>query len=167
LSKITGVPPHDPIGNFFKLIGIYIFHFLAAILGTTLLESSLWQLFGRSHSTHEVLIREWVLGVIVAGSISFYLNRRWPHKAALWIWVIPIIFLSWRILALSVHPGQVFAHLVYPDCLNHRDWCRDFFTFTVPAIRTTIYSLVALVVFKLRLRAQEGSLLQLKPFNPF
>jgi hypothetical protein len=132
-----------------KAAGFYFANLIAALIGTAFLESTIWRFLGSAGSMHGVLLREWVLSTSIAGSVGFYLNRRWPHKASIWIWVVPIAFLSLRILSFPPDIRDILRHFFYPDCVNHLDSCHDFFTFTVPALRTTIYSLAAMISLKL------------------
>ena len=139
-----------------KTAGFYLANLIVAIIGTAFIESTIWRFFGSAGSMNGVLTREWILSTIITGALGFYLNWRWPHKASIWIWIVPMAFLSLRILSFPPDIRDISRHFFYPDCVDHLDSCHDFFMFTVPALRTTIYSLAALISLKLnsQLKAQ-------------
>lgn len=155
--------PPDPrlrdtaVGKFFRSVGEFLLNYVVAVIGTAMIESSIWSQIGRTHSVSEVLTREWLLGPAIAASVGFFVGRRWLSKTAPWVWILPAgVFAIRALLYEASSNSSVLAfnsfsgHFLAPNCLTDRTACTDFFVFTIPAARTASYSLAAWVSLRFR-----------------
>ena len=145
------------VGKFFRSVGEFLLNYVVAVIGTAMMESSIWSRIGHTHSVSEVLAREWVLGPTIAALFGFFVGRRWLSKTAPWVWILPAAFFAFRTLLYetsstsSVLAFNSFSgHFLAPNCLTDRTACTDFFVFTIPAARTASYSLAAWVSLRFR-----------------
>jgi hypothetical protein len=51
------------------------------------------------------------------GSLSFIVCRGWPNKAAMWVWVLPVLFLAFRVLlyATNKSDNSIWEHFFAPS----------------------------------------------------
>jgi hypothetical protein len=148
----TSAPRNDAIKKVLRFIGAFALNLAIAILGTTLIESpiwSTWSQFGRARSVHGIEAREWFLSLMIAAMLGFFIGRR-RTATAIWVWTLPVAFFALGALmysgrsSSSVLVGGGFGeHFFAPSCSTDPHRCRDFFTFTVPAVRAVTYSLAA------------------------
>jgi hypothetical protein len=164
----TDVKPPAPrlrdstVGKFFRSVGEFLLNYVVAVIGTTMMESSIWSRIGHSHSVSEVLAREWLLGPTIAALLGVFVGRRWLPKSAPWVWILPAALFVFRTLLYETSsPSSVLAfksfsgHFLAPNCLTDRIACTDFFVFTIPAARTASYSLTAWI--SLRFQRQSNN----------
>jgi hypothetical protein len=152
LERQTPTLQRTAVAKFLRIVGELLLNFVVAVIGTAMMESSIWSLIGHAHSTFGVAAREWLLGLTLAALLGFYVGRRWHSKSAMWVWILPAAFFAFGILLYGTHrnssvlAGSSFSeHFFAPDCLTDRTACRDFFLFTIPAARTASYSVAAWV----------------------
>ena len=138
---------------FGRTAGIFLLHLLAATLGPAAIESLLWSVIGQPHSLSAIEGREWILSVTSAALIGYFICKRWPNKAAMWVWTLPVALLIIRIAmyASASHNtvGSAAKHFLNPDCSRDIAECQDFLLFTVLSIRSVAYSVAAAVSAKL------------------
>jgi hypothetical protein len=118
---------------------------LIAVFGTGIIEFPLARIL-HSHSGGEVILREWIASLILAGPLGFLMQRSWKTGAAKWSWIIPTIFFFFGIL-IHIAMGRSVSRFSGYDCavrLNRLS-CRDFFLFTVPLARGVAYSFGAIL----------------------
>jgi hypothetical protein len=132
--------------------GVLILHTIVTLLGTAVLETAIGKVF-RPHSLEGVLWKEWILSLLCAGFIGFFMWRTWRVAAAMWVWVLPGVWFGLRfVLALfaSHSPnllvgGGVWGQFSGAACEGglRALGCRNFFVFTIPFIRGVAYSVGA------------------------
>jgi hypothetical protein len=130
-----------------RLIGAFLSNLAIAVLGTTIVESSMLALSKiiRVHTVSGMEVRQLSLSLTIAALLGFFIGRRRP-TTAIWIWTLPIAFFGLGALLYIARPntgvlaeGGFAQHFFVPD-LDDR---RDFFLFTIPATRAAAYSLAA------------------------
>jgi predicted MFS family arabinose efflux permease len=122
-----------------------------ALFGTAAVESFLARFF-HAQSGFDVIRREWILSIGIAGALGYTVQRIWRNAATRWSWIIPsLVFLPWFILHIpGGHVVPLFSG--YGCAVQLRGLsCIEFFRFTVPFVRGIAYSATSL------LAAQYGS----------
>jgi hypothetical protein len=136
----------------FRGIGLFLLHTLLAVLGPTLLGDPVNR-FARPHSALDVVLRAWIGGILCAALTAIFMYRPLRSHTALWVWILPGIWLLFGILVFStsshdsVLADKLLTHFSGGTCassLDHRP-CWDFFAFTVPFVRAFSYSAGSLV----------------------
>jgi len=135
-----------------KFCGVLILHMIVALLGTAVLETEIGKAV-RPHSLAAVLWKEWVLSLLCAWFVGFFMWRTWRVGAAMWVWVLPGLWFASRfLLALfaSQRPdiltgGGLWSQFSGAACDGgvHALGCRNFFVFTIPFVRGVSYSVGA------------------------
>jgi hypothetical protein len=136
-------------GRLFRVAGGFTLNLLIAVVGTTAVESPIWsawsQIF-RAQSMTTRDMREWLLSLAIAALLGFFIGKRRP-STAIWVWTMPVLFFGLGALVYSAKPSTSvltdisFAeHFFHPNCFAKRFECRDFYIFTIPAVRTVAYS---------------------------
>jgi|SRR5581483_2809112 len=129
-----------------KFGGLLVINVVIAVIGTAVADTTFHRLIP-SHSIAAVVWKECVLSILFALFIGFVVWRRWPNSAAKWTWVIPAVWFSVGLIAVTGRGnvfGQLFGFgagsvLAAPDARS----VRSFFLFTVPLIRSVFYSIGA------------------------
>ena len=139
-------PTHSSL---LRAAGNFLLNLTIAILGTTAVESAIWSIVSQVfpvHSEPARAMREWFLSVTVAALLGFFIGRR-RSSTAIWVWTLPVVFFGLGVLLYCARPsesvlvgGNFAEHFFSPNCLAKRFECRDFYLFTVPAIRAVAYS---------------------------
>lgn len=141
-------------GKILRGAGAFCLNLAAAILGTAVIESPIWSSLGHARSAYAIEEREWLLSITAAALLGFFVCRRWPTRIAAWVWILPLAWFALRFLTYrdprSVLLSGRLEHFLAPNCLNHTATCRDFFVFTIPAVRAASYSLGAWVTMHFR-----------------
>jgi hypothetical protein len=141
-----------------RFAGAFMLNLAVAVFGPAVIESSVWRALPRASSFTGIEAKEWLLGLTGAALLGFFISRRWPSSSAVWVWIVPVLFFALGALAYSgrrtksvlVDDG-FWKHFFAPDCFEKSN-CRDYFIFTIPAVRTAVYSLAAWVSLRLRAR---------------
>ena len=124
-----------------KFGSLLLIHFLIAVIGTAILDTSLRRLLlSPSHSFSATLWAECILSIVCALGLGFSLWRVWPSSAAKHAWVLAA---AWFAIGLLATPSNVMGRLLplaSADSLGVKE-IRSFFAFTVPLIRASCYSL--------------------------
>jgi hypothetical protein len=151
--------------NLLRVAGRFLLNLTIAILGTTAVESALWSIVSQVfpvHSESARAFREWLLSLTIAALLGFFIGRR-RSATAIWVWTLPVVFFGLGVLVYSARPtesvlvgGHFAEHFFSPNCLAKRFECRDFYLFTVPAIRAVAYSFGAWFWLELKSRRSEG-----------
>ena len=123
----------------FKFSGLLTVHIVVALFGTAILESSLHRIHATSIGT--VLLQAWIFSAAVAFGLGFSIQRLWPNTAAKWTWVLPALWFGFGTLIAARH-GAVFDQTTGRACGNGLadPFCRGWFLFTIPFLRTGCYS---------------------------
>ena len=143
-------------GQLLRVASVFMLNLAAAVFGPAVIESSAWSALPRPSSFSGIEAKEWLLGLTVAALLGFFISRRWPSRSAVWVWTVPVLFFALGALAYSgrgknsvlVDDG-FWKHFFAPDCFEKSN-CRDYFVFTIPAVRTAVYSLAAWMSLRLR-----------------
>jgi hypothetical protein len=80
-----------------KTLAAVAINTMIAVFGTAVLESPLARVF-HPKTGFEVILREWILSLILAGTFGFVIQRSWPNRAARWSWIIPSAWFSLGVL---------------------------------------------------------------------
>jgi hypothetical protein len=135
-------------------IGLYLGHLLTAVFGTAILSTGFGRLFHPT-SIMGVIWKEWILDILLAGLLGILAYRISRSKVAVWIWILPTVWLGLRLLSLvSTLGGRGQTALWYEvsggDCVHGiRDMgCANFFLFAIPFIRLLAYSIGALTAMQ-------------------
>ena len=142
----------------FRTVGMFVLDTLIALLGTAILDTCFSRIFS-VHSISGVIRREWVLSILCAAFVGFFMYRTWRSGTSKWVWTIPTL---WFIFGCLVVLGSTREHGVFSgsngsalgnfwtqlsgsDCNSgaHAPGCRDFFVFTIPFVRAVSYSAAA------------------------
>ena len=120
---------------------LVLIHFLIAVIGTAILDTTLRRrVLSSSHSFSAIIWTECILSIVCALGLGFSLWRVWPSSAAKYTWVLAA---AWFAIGLLATPSNVMGRL-FPlrlgDSLSVKE-IRSFFAFTVPLIRAICYSL--------------------------
>jgi hypothetical protein len=132
-----------------RVVGSFFLNLAIAILGTTAVESAIWSVVSQGfpvHSASARVFRQWLLSLTIAVLLGFFIGRR-RSATAVWVWTLPVVFFGLGVLLYSARPspsvlvgGHFAEHFFSPNCLAKRFECRDFYLFTVPAVRAVAYS---------------------------
>jgi hypothetical protein len=164
--------------TFARAIRAYLLNLLAAVMGTGVLEATANPLLNTitkhiNASPATVRLGQiWLVGILCAGFIGFFVRRRWRTESAKWVWVIPALFVSLRVANLyaSATPHSVFVqrplfsdihflrHFSGIDCLYglHSPGCTDFLLGTMPLMRCLAYSVAAFISGRQILETEEN-----------
>jgi hypothetical protein len=126
-----------------KTLATVAINTMIAVFGTAVLESPLARIF-HPKTGFGVISREWILSLIFAGALGFFIPRSWTNRGARWSWIIPLAWFSLGFLA-HMALGRMVGRLSGYDCAVQlgRPGCRDFFLFTLPLARGLAYSATA------------------------
>ena len=128
-----------------RFIGLLVVNTLVAGIGTAILEHAVWKAFP-AHSVIGILWKEWIFSVTFATLIGFAMWLTWRNSAAKWTWVIPARWFSIGVLSVIASDdavGRIFG--LHTKSVFSKPETRTFFTFTVPLIRATFYSVGAYI----------------------
>jgi|ERR1019366_220019 hypothetical protein len=132
-----------------RFCGAVILQSIVAILGTAVLESAIGTAF-RPHLLAAILWKEWILSLLCAAFIGFFMWRTWRGSAAMWAWILPCLWFAFMFL-LALPASQKQSVLVSGglwtqfsgaacDGGSHALGCRNFFVITIPFVRGVAYS---------------------------
>ena len=138
------------VGKFTRAAGDYLLCLAIAILGSNVILAEINPII-HTHSFSGLAAKTWISCVTLAVFLGFFATRYRPTRMALWIWILPVGFLIYRmVLYISTRTNSIFGdsflqHFVAPNCLDNVRDCTDFSFFTIFAARTLAYSLAAWV----------------------
>jgi membrane protease YdiL (CAAX protease family) len=138
------------VAKFLRAAGVFLLNLAIAILGTSMIESSISSQIGHARSLSGIEARLWLSSLTIAALLGFFVCRRWPTKSAMWVWTLPVVFFAFRVLLYrssnsALVGSSILKHFLAPNCLNDTADCHDFLIFTISAARTVAYSLAAWV----------------------
>ena len=140
----TPISLSTPVVEIFRTSGAFVAHLIAALLGTGMVESSIWAVLGRPRSLAGIEAKIWFTSLTIAALLGFLISRYRPSTSALWVWVLPGAILAFRVLLYGLgKPASLAEHFLAPNCLGNKTECQDFLVFTVSAARAFAYSLGA------------------------
>jgi len=145
---------NSSFGKFLRSVGDYLLCFAISILGSNAILAEINPMI-HTHSFAGLIVKMWISCVTLSVLLGFFVTRYRPTRMALWIWILPVILLVYRIVLYrttrtSIFADSVFQHFVAPNCLEHTADCRDFSFFTIFAARTAAYSMAALASLHFR-----------------
>jgi hypothetical protein len=91
-----------------------------------------------------VVEKEWVLSIVCAAAIGLLMFRTWKWRPAVWIWILPTLWLGLHILLTLNRFGGPWYYLSGVACAEgfaRPSSCNEWFLATIPFIRTVAYSL--------------------------
>jgi hypothetical protein len=128
-----------------SFLGLLIVNAIVAVIGTAILEHAVWRIFP-AHSVLGVLWKEWIFSGAFATLIGIGMWRTWRSSVAKWTWVIPALWFTVGVLSATGRgdaTGRIFG--LHSDSVLSTPDTRSFFTFTVPMIRASFYSVGACI----------------------
>ena len=119
-----------------RTCAVVLINTVIAIFGTAAIQSSLAQVY-RPRIGLEVLYKEWVLSVIVAGTSGFFIRRFWRNAGVAFTWVLPLAAMLILGVFVGLPLGYGAAGLTGRDCAAQfrGPTCRFFSIFTLPLVR--------------------------------
>jgi hypothetical protein len=137
--------------QFFRAAGVFVLDLIGAVIVPAMLEETVWRIIP-VHSPQAVITKEWCLDLTVAAFMGFMMYRTWRSATSKWAWALPALWFAFRAVPYSarVHASvlsenQSFFHQFFGgSCASQEMDCRNFFSFSVPLIRSISYSLAAL-----------------------
>jgi len=153
------------VGKFFRSVGDYLLCFAIAVFGSNAI---LWDMpTVHTHSFAGLAAKFWVSCVTVGALLGFFVTRYRPTRMALWIWILPVTLLIYRIVLYrttrtnSIFGDSVLQHFVAPNCPENVRDCLDFSLFTIFAARTLAYSLAAWVSLRFQRPLSKAKILEM------
>lgn len=133
-----------------RSLGMFMLNSLLALLGPALTEAPLDKVI-RFHLGVGVVSTSWAFSILCAGLTAFFLCRAFRNGTAKWVWILPTLWFGLGIFAMARSYGHtvfgetIWTHFSGISCSKTPglDTCRDFFAFTIPAVRGISYSLGA------------------------
>jgi hypothetical protein len=128
-------------------LGMFMLNSLLALLGPAFAEAPFEKVL-RFHLGVGVVSTSWTFSILCAGLTAFFLCRAFRNSTAKWVWILPTLWFGLGVFAM----GRSFGHTVFGDTIwTHFSGiscsktpglatCRDFFAFTVLAVRGISYS---------------------------
>jgi hypothetical protein len=152
------------VGKFLGSVGDYLLCFAIAILGSNAILGEINPIV-HTHSFSGLAAKMWIAGVTVAALLGFFVTRYRPTRMALWIWILPVILLVYRIVLYATRTNSIFGdsvlqHFVAPNCPESVRDCTDFSFFTLLAARTLAFSLAAWVSLRFQRRPNSAKILE-------
>jgi len=121
----------------------WLLNLVVALFGTAVVETPLSRLF-HPHTITDVLVRTYVLSALIAFVLGFFVYRQWKSSMAKWV---GLGGLCWFLFGtfLSVGRGSLWHRMSGTACEYGLQsiGCRYFFVFTLPTLRTVMYSVGA------------------------
>jgi len=150
-----------------RIVGMFLLDTLTAVIGAAILEASLFKTIP-AHSMAGAIRKQWILSILCAWFIGFFMFRAWRSETAKWAWAVPA---TWFVFGCLLVLGSTYEHTVQSggsplanfwaqlsgsacDSGIRASGCRNFFVFTVSFIRAVSYSTGAFVssrIYKFRL----------------
>jgi hypothetical protein len=167
-AAVESQPPDfwsSAVGKFFRSVGDYLLCFAIAILGSNAILGDI-NPTAHTDSFFGLAAKIWVSCVTVAALLGFFVTRYRPTKMAVWIWILPVTLLIYRIVlytttrTTSIFGDSVLQHFVAPNCPESVKDCVDFSFFTILAARTLVYSLAAWVSLRFQRRPNSAKILE-------
>jgi len=126
-----------------------ILHTIVAIFGTAVLDTAFGKAF-HPHSLAAILWKEWILSLVCATFIGFFMWRTWRVSAAMWVWILPCLWFALRFLP-ALLGSQSHSALIGRGLSEQFSGaaceggtralgCINFFVFTIPFVRGVSYS---------------------------
>jgi len=121
-AVVEGEPSNfwdSAVGKFMSSVGDYLLSFAIAILGSNAILAEINPLI-RTHSFAGLAVKIWVPSVSVGVLLGFFVTRYRPTRMALWIWILPVTLLLYRIVLYmttrrnSIFGDSVLQHFVAP-----------------------------------------------------
>jgi hypothetical protein len=127
----------------------WLLNLVVALFCTAVVETLLSRLF-HPHSITDVLVRTYTLSAVIAFVLGFFVYRQWKSSTAKWVGLGGV---CWFVLGtfLSVGRDSVWDRMSGTAC----DYglqaigCRNWFAFTLPTLRTVLYSVGAWLCWRL------------------
>ncbi len=135
-------------------LAAFFLNLIAATAGVSSLGSGfVYRLLHAYFPSLSAVERTLVISVVLAALVALGVSVCWSTTTAKWVWVFPATCLLFRMVIFGLNPGGsaiighpgVWKHFFHPEFSVHSaimDYV-DFEVFTLAAVRTTTYSLVA------------------------
>ena len=127
---------------------VWLLNAVVALFGTAVVEAAISRFF-HPHTITDVLVRTYALSAAIAFVLGFFVYRQWKPSMARWV---GLGGLCWFLLGafLSVGRRSLWDQMSGTACEYGLQaiGCRNWFVFTLPALRAVLYSLGALLCWR-------------------
>jgi hypothetical protein len=122
---------------------LWLLNLIVALFGTAVVETPLSRLF-HPHTISDVIVRTYALSALIAFVLGFFVYSQWKPSMAKWVGLGGLCWFLYGTF-LSVGRGGLWDQLSGTACEYglQATGCRNYFVFTLPALRTVLYSLGA------------------------
>jgi hypothetical protein len=140
-----------PTGHKFRwlrILGLFLLDLSAAVFVPAIVEGGLWRLLP-VHSAAAAITKELCLDLACASFFGFFMYLTWRSWTSKWAWTLSVLWFGFgaisyvtRTSTQSVlsNPESFWVDFSGAGCGGPPMRCRDFFSFTVPMVRTISYS---------------------------
>ena len=134
------------------LVAPYLLNLLVAILGTELLQSMIVR-YATLPPTFQVVRTEYLCSVLIPFGLGLSAYYTWQSSSAKWLWVAGVFWFGRGAILFWLEQRElVLAELRHPmiwemsgtGCAVYEPSCVDFIAYTIPLVRTVLYSMGAL-----------------------
>jgi len=133
-----------------RTIVAFLLNLANAIFGPGVMELAILPNIGFSRSVVAWQARAWLFSISMAALLGYFTARKWSPRTALWVWTLPVATLAIGGVTLASAGISFWRQFIAPDCLNDLQSCREFLTYTIPAVRGVAYSAAAWFWFRTR-----------------
>jgi hypothetical protein len=136
----------------------WLLNLVVALFGTAVVETPLSRPF-HPRTITDALVKTYALSAVIAFVLGFFVYRQWKSSMAKWV---GLGGLCWFLFGtfLSIGRGSLWDQMSGTACEYGLQaiGCRNWFLFTLPALRTVLYSLGAWLCW--RVAAHRSSALE-------
>ena len=156
-------------GKWLHKAGLLLLNLLVAVFGTAVVESPVSHLF-HPHIILTLLIKEYLLSVIAASFLGFFVYRRWRPDLVKWVGIIGACWFCLRAMGvLTTGHGTLWSEMSGTGCAYGMQMsCRNWLLFTLPAVRAISYSAGAWLCWRIGIYgtspAEDALLDRFRPF---
>jgi len=88
-----------------RWLGMFVVDTVLAIFGTAIFEGALYRAIP-AHTISAILWKEWCLDISCATLVGFLMYRTWKSSSTKWVWVLPMLWFSFGVLANGFKPSH-------------------------------------------------------------
>jgi len=142
-DKVSGLLNNSGIKSV-RTSGVFLLSLIEAVLGTAVVETSLYPLFP-VNTPRALLLKEDLLSAAVAFALGCFVYKWQPPSK--WVWVAGFFWFGLgALLVLARGSTTIYQELSGIGCVYNvtNDSCSNYFLFTVPSLRAVSFSAGAL-----------------------
>jgi hypothetical protein len=130
------------VGRALRAVGAFLGNLLASVLGTAIFTTEAVKLF--HPKLDRMLLFDDCASAIVSFGLGYFAYHKWKFASAKFVWIVGACLFGLRASHVVVgYHGTLFAEVFggVSDRANLEDWS----SFTMPLVRTSFYSIGALL----------------------